>query len=170
MSSELIVLGDDIPTNQAKLAYSSGMSHSVKLGSLESQLEHLLFSTRDIPQFFLQGKRVPFKRSYILKNLGELFALRAQVNLHSELLDSPDFCWSSGKMESYFHRISRALDVRPRIAVFNKKLDYANEVSEVLRNHLHEQHSLKLEWAIIILISVEIGFEVIHFLEGHGHL
>jgi len=68
-------------------------------------------------------------------------------------------------MEEYFERISRNLDVRARIAVFNKKLDYANELSEVLRNHMHEQHSLKLEWCIIVLIAVEICFEIVHFLK-----
>jgi uncharacterized Rmd1/YagE family protein len=81
------------------------------------------------------------------------------------MLDLPDYCWSSAKMEECFDNISRNLDVRPRIAIFNKKLDYANEIAEVLRNHLHEEHSLKLEWCIIILISVEIAFECIHFIE-----
>lgn len=71
-------------------------------------------------------------------------------------------------MEVYFDRISKNLDVRPRIAIFNKKLDYANQIAEVLRSHLHEQHSHKLEWIIIILIGVEIGFEILPYLERFG--
>jgi uncharacterized Rmd1/YagE family protein len=61
--------------------------------------------------------------------------------------------------------ISRNLDVRPRIAIFNKKLDYANEIAEVIRNHLHEEHSVKLEWIIIILIMIEIVFSTLHYLD-----
>ncbi|KAJ8324527.1 hypothetical protein O5D80_006773 [Batrachochytrium dendrobatidis] len=164
MASDIIILGNDHPLEQAKLAYSAGLARSVKLASLEMLLEGHLNKNRGIPEILLKGRRLPVGRAAILRNLGELFSLRAHVNLNSELLDNPDFCWSSRRMEEYFDRISRSLDVRPRIAVFNKRLDYANEVAEVLRNHLHEQHSLKLEWCIIILISVEIAFECVHFL------
>ncbi|KAL2918783.1 hypothetical protein HK105_201617 [Polyrhizophydium stewartii] len=164
IASDVIILGNELPTEQAKLAYSAGLSRSVKLASLEVLLEQHLNKSRDIPGILLRGKRLPIGRAAIMRNLGELFSLRANVNLNSELLDSPDFCWSSRRMEEYFSRISHNLDVSPRIAIFNKKLDYANEVAEVLRNHLHEQHSLKLEWCIIILISVEICFECVHFL------
>ena len=68
-------------------------------------------------------------------------------------------------MEDHFDAISKNLDVKPRVAIFNKKLDYANQIAEVLRSHLHDQHSLKLEWFIIILIGVEIAFELLHYIE-----
>lgn len=165
MTADSIIIGSDLPAHQSKLAFSAGLTRSVKLASLEEQLDKHLNKNRHIPEILLQGKKLPLGRSAILRNLGELFSLRGHVNLHSELLDSPDFCWSSTRMEEYFERISRNLDVRPRIAIFNKKLDYANELAEVLRNHLHEQHSLKLEWCIIILISVEIMFEFIHYFD-----
>lgn len=65
-------------------------------------------------------------------------------------------------MEDIFDKMSRNLDVRPRIAVFNKKLDYANELTEVIRSHLHTKHSTGLEWAIIVLITIEVGFAIYH--------
>ena len=33
-------------------------------------------------------------------------------------------------MEALFDCVSRHLDVRARISIFNKKLDYANEIAE----------------------------------------
>ncbi|KAI8615723.1 hypothetical protein BC830DRAFT_1121148 [Chytriomyces sp. MP71] len=163
--NDTIVIGSDLPQDQYKLAFSSGLARSAKLASLENLLDAHLDKNKEIPDLLLRGKRLPLSRSTILKSLGELFSLRGHVNLHSELLDLPDFCWSSSQMEDAFSEISRNLDVRARIAIFNKKLDYANELAEVLRNHLHEEHSLKLEWCIIILISVEIAFEVVHFVD-----
>jgi hypothetical protein len=59
-------------------------------------------------------------------------------------------------------------DVRSRISTFNKKLDYASDFAEMLRTHLHERHSTHLEMAIIVLISVEIFFTLLHFVEDHG--
>ena len=47
-----------------------------------------------------------------------------------------------------------------RIRQLNAKLDYASGIVEVLRERLSERHSLLLEWMIIILITIEVGFEV----------
>lgn len=71
-------------------------------------------------------------------------------------------------MEDLFDKMTKNVDLRARIGVFNKKLDYANEIAEVLRNHLHEKHSLNLEWCIIILISVEILFSTLGYVERLG--
>ncbi|KAI8617003.1 hypothetical protein BC830DRAFT_1115767 [Chytriomyces sp. MP71] len=163
--NDTIVLGSDLPRDQSKLAYSSGLARSAKLASLENLLDAHLDKNRTVPSHLLLGKRLPFGRTTILQNLGEIYSLRGRVNLHSELLDLPDFCWSSSRMEDAFSNISRNLDVRARIAIFNKKLDYANELAEVVRNHLHEEHSLKLEWMIIWLISIAIGFETLHYFD-----
>ncbi|KND00545.1 uncharacterized protein SPPG_04853 [Spizellomyces punctatus DAOM BR117] len=162
LTADTIIIGNSLPAHQARLAYSSGLARSVKLAALEEMLEKHLEKNRHIPQVLLQGKKLPLSRAAVLQNLGELFSLRGHLNLHGELLDSPDFCWSSAKMEDIFDRISRNLDVRPRIAVFNKKLDYANELTEVIRSHLHTKHSTGLEWGIIILIMIEVGFQVYH--------
>ncbi|KAI8913680.1 hypothetical protein EDD86DRAFT_176302, partial [Gorgonomyces haynaldii] len=165
MSSDDIILGNEIPLEQAKLVYAAAMTRSCKLASLENLLNDHLAKTKHIPSILLQGKKLPLTRQQVLQNLGELYSLRQHVNLSQELVDLPDFLWSSSVMERYFTTMSRNLDVSPRIQIFNKKLDYANEMAEMLRNHLHEQHSLHLEWAIIILISVEIGFEIVHYVE-----
>jgi uncharacterized Rmd1/YagE family protein len=168
--TDIIILGEDLSIEQAKFVYSAGISRSVKLATLENALELHLDNNKKIPMILCRGKKLPISRADMLRNLGELYYLRAQVNLSSELIDLPDFCWSSLKMEEYFDLISKNLDVRPRIAIFNKKLDYANEIADVIRDHLNEQHSLKLEWAIIILISVEIMFSTLHYLETGGFI
>ncbi|KAI8817962.1 uncharacterized protein EV422DRAFT_499524 [Fimicolochytrium jonesii] len=163
LTADTIMIGNNgIPATQSRLAYSSGLARSVKLASLEEMLDQHLEKNKRIPQILLQGKKLPLSSAIVLQNLGELFLLRGHLNLHSELLDSPDFCWSSAKMEDIFERTSRNLDVRSRISIFNKKLDYANELTEVIRSHLHTQHSMGLEWAIVILIMIEVGFQVFH--------
>ncbi|KAJ3103251.1 hypothetical protein HK100_004238 [Physocladia obscura] len=166
IQNDTIVIGSDLPTDQFKLAYSSGLARSAKLASLENLLESHLDKNKDIPEFLQQGKKLPIGRHTILKNIGELFLLRGNVNLHSELLDLPDFCWSSPKMEDAFSDISRNLDVRARIAIFNKKLDYANELADLLRSHLHEQHSVNLELVVIALIFIAVIFETVNYIDG----
>lgn len=40
--------------------------------------------------------------------------------------------------------------------VMNEKLNHCTELAELLRTHLSEKHSLRLEWGIIGLIAIEV--------------
>jgi uncharacterized Rmd1/YagE family protein len=41
--------------------------------------------------------------------------------------------------------------------VMNEKLGQCMEIIELLRDHLKDKHHTRLEWMIILLISVEVG-------------
>jgi uncharacterized Rmd1/YagE family protein len=99
----------------------------------------------------------------VLRLTGRLLHFRAMLNLQSDLLDTPDMYWSEPTLEELYMRVGRMLDNRPRIAVLNKKLDYASELADVLGSHLSEQHTWKLEWGIIALITVEVASDVLHW-------
>lgn len=148
-----------------KIAFSSGFARSTKLAVLETMLLEYFNSTRDIPICLSRGSRLPYNRSFILRKTGQLLSLRAQLNLYSELTDSlPDLFWDSRHelgLEGYYDQVGRALDVGIRIKVLNEKMDYAQEIASVLRERLSEKHGLVLEWTIITLIAVEVGFEIL---------
>ncbi|KZF24721.1 hypothetical protein L228DRAFT_237621 [Xylona heveae TC161] len=154
-----------VDTTLAKIAFSSGLARSTKLAVLETSLSNYFDSTRLIPTMLSRGSRLPFTRSFILRKTGQLLNVRAQLNLYSELTDSlPDLFWDSRHelgLEGYYDQVGRALDVGVRIKLLNEKMDYAQEIASVLRERLSERHGLVLEWMIIILITVEVGFEIL---------
>ena len=121
-------------------------------------------STRTIPTLLSKGSRLPFDRRFMLQKTGELLELRAQLNHYSELTDSlPDLFWDSRHglgLEAYYDQVGRVLDVGVRIKTLNEKMDYAQEIASIMRQTLSEKHSIHLEWIIIILIAVEVGFEL----------
>lgn len=172
LQNDTIIIGPSPPAPLSKLAFSHGLARSAKLGILEVLLDNYLNSTRYIPHVLSTGRAVPLTRREVMRKLGDLMILRAMLNLNSSsaesLLDTPDYYWSKPQLEEYYNRITRCLDVKPRIAVLNQKLDYASELAALLRGHLGENHSLKLEWFIIILIAVEVGFEIVHWSEKMG--
>ncbi|KAL2866973.1 RMD1 family protein [Aspergillus lucknowensis] len=154
-----------VDTVLTKVAFSSGLARSTKLAVLETLLSNYFESTRSIPTLLSQGSRLPFTRDFILRKTGQLLSVRAQLNLYSELTDSlPDLFWDSRHelgLEGYYEQVGRALDVGIRIKLLNEKMDYAQEIASVLRERLSETHGLRLEWIIILLIAVEVGFEVL---------
>ncbi|PHH84366.1 hypothetical protein CDD83_2058 [Cordyceps sp. RAO-2017] len=156
--------GDRLDTTLAKVAFSSGLARSTKLAVLESALTAYIESTRTIPARLSQGAGVPVGRRLILRKTGELLGLRARLNHYSELTDSlPDIFWDSRAelgLEGYYDLVGRALDVNVRIRTLNQKMDYAQEIASVLREVSSEQHGTRLELIIILLIAVEVVFEL----------
>jgi required for meiotic nuclear division protein 1 len=174
----------EVDTTLAKIAFSSGLARSTKLAVLERLTDAYFESTRTIPTIMSRGtpipakpyilrrsfemlgldSRLPFSRSFVLRKTGELLSIRAQLNLYSELTDSlPDLFWDSKHelgLEGYYDQVGKALDVGIRIHVLNDKLDYAQEIATLLRETLSERHGLRLEWMIIILIAIEVFFEL----------
>ncbi|GAB7337459.1 hypothetical protein MBLNU457_g2796t1 [Dothideomycetes sp. NU457] len=149
----------------AKIAFSSGFARSTKLAVLENLLSSYFETTRSIPATLSKGSKLKFTRSFILRKTGELLSIRAQLNLYSELTDAmPDIFWDSPTqlgLSDYYDEVGTALDVSVRIQALNEKLNYASEIASVLRERLSEKHSTGLEWLIIFLISVEVGFELL---------
>ncbi|RMJ25916.1 YagE family [Aspergillus sp. HF37] len=156
-----------------KVAFSSGLARSTKLAVLESLLANYFESTRTIPTLLSKGSRLPYTRDFILRKTGQLLSVRAQLNLYSELTDSlPDIFWDSRHelgLEGYYEQVGRALDVGIRIKLLNEKMDYAQEIASVLRERLSEKHGLRLEWIIILLIAVEVSFEVLRLWKERVH-
>ncbi|KAK3346773.1 hypothetical protein B0T25DRAFT_552852 [Lasiosphaeria hispida] len=177
VSGDVVVLGtrreaeagDRMDTTLAKIAFSSGLARSTKLAVLESSLTRYLESTRHIPDQLSRGLQSPLSRGLILQKTGELLNLRSQLNHYNDLTDAlPDIFWDSEeKLETYYAKIGKALDVGVRIKTLNDKMTYAQEVVNVAQNVLDisekmssEAHSTRLEWIIIILIAIEVGFEL----------
>jgi required for meiotic nuclear division protein 1 len=154
----------DTNATGAKIAYSAALARSTKLAALENSLSHYFSTTRSIPSILSSGSPLRFSRAFILRKTGELLSIRAQLNLYSELTDSlPDLFWDSPHelgLESYYETLGKALDVGVRIKVLNEKMDYASEIAAVLRERLSEKHGTGLEWLIIGLISIEVGFGI----------
>jgi uncharacterized Rmd1/YagE family protein len=161
----------EVDTILAKIAFSSGLARSTKLAVLETLLATYQSSTRSIPSALSSlAPSTLFTRSFILRKTGDLLSIRAQLNLYSELTDSmPDIFWDSRHelgLGEYYDQVGRALDVGVRIKVLNEKIGFAQEIASVLREQLSEKHGLRLEWAIIALIAVEVVLEVYrHWME-----
>jgi uncharacterized Rmd1/YagE family protein len=151
-----------------KLAFSHGLINCVKLGVLESQLDSHIESVRHIPEHMLLGKGIPIDSKQVLVKIGELLSFRAQLNLHSEIIETPDIYWDEPKQEEMYNRVTRLLELRSRVNLLNRKLDYAKEFSEVLKGHLGETHSHNLEkW---IIFEVFFGFFNFFGVDGQSLL
>lgn len=153
-----------LATTLAQIAFSSGLARSTKLAVLEASFMTYFESTRRIPEMLARGRSLGLSQRFILQKTGELLSLRAQLNHYRELTDAlPDIFWDARAelgLEGYYEQVGRALDVGVRIKTLNQKMDYAQEIATVLREVSSERHGTRLEWIIIVLITVEVVFEL----------
>ena len=172
LKGEHIYLSKDNDMNFEKYTFSNALSLSVKLGIWEASLNRYIDSMEFITDDLKSGKRIKMTRSDVLKKTGELFELRHLLNLSSDLLDTPDFYWDREQLEALYLQIYNYLSISRRTKVMNEKLNHCIELAELISTNLNDKHHIRLEWMIIILIMVEVGFEILHyadrFLDKHS--
>ncbi|WP_068467488.1 RMD1 family protein [Candidatus Protochlamydia phocaeensis] len=154
------IVGDEIilPNRDVlnRLAISHGLAQSVKLGTFENAIRRTFNHTKHIPEDLAKHGRIPLSRQEIRKKMGDLFIERNSINLHLDVLDTPEFFWEYSELEPLYAMTDNYLDIDARVEVLNQRLDVVHELFEMLGNELNHQHSSRLEWTIIWLIIIEV--------------
>ena len=151
-----------------KFAFSNAMALSVRSALWEQSLDRFVNSLKHLPIALKRGESIKMSRQEVMEKMGELLTLRHQINLYSDLLITPDFYWDREQLEDLFNKTCNYLEVGRRTRVMNEKLNLCSEMMEMLRSHLEERHTHRLEWMIIALITLEVIFEVIHLIEKYA--
>jgi uncharacterized Rmd1/YagE family protein len=154
-------------TTLTKLAISHGLAQSVKLATFEETIQKTISKTKALPESLARNGKISMSRKETSRKMGELFIERNSINVHSEILDTPEFFWNYPELEPYYRKTAHYLDINKRVEVLNKRLAVVHELFEILSNELNHQHSSRLEWIIIILIVIEV---VIAMLKDIFHL
>lgn len=113
---------------------------------------------------------VTLTKDVVLRKTGELFFLRHSINLGSDMLDPPDFYWDRQHLESLYRSMTAYLNIGRRTKIINEKLNHCYALVELIRDHLNNQHHVRLEQMIIALICVEVFFATLHYVEKYFHV
>lgn len=148
-----------------KYTFSNAMATSIKLGIWEATLERFIDNMQYLTDDLKKGRRIKIDRAEALRLTGELFALRHMINLSSDLLDTPDFYWDREELELLYSQVCSYFSINRRTKVMNEKINHCVELAELISHNLNDKHHIRLEWMIIILIMVEVCFEILHHME-----
>uniref|UniRef100_A0A8R1HM59 DUF155 domain-containing protein n=1 Tax=Caenorhabditis japonica TaxID=281687 RepID=A0A8R1HM59_CAEJA len=154
-------------TNEAileRFSLSQAFAASVKIGVWESLLNNLAEPLSTTTKSLTQGV-IPWSRKQALMKSGEFAALRHSINLDCTLLNK-DFYWERPELEKYYLMAGRHFALDRRIGMLNKRLDYCEELVKMVDNTIALRHASTLEWMIIVLIVIEVFFDIFHFADN----
>lgn len=100
LKGTIYLKNDDKTKLYDQYAISNAIAMSVKLAIWESLLDDFIIKINPITEKMKQGKNLKLTREQVFKRTGELFSLRHQINLSSDLLDTPGKLNSSSQIDN----------------------------------------------------------------------
>ena len=143
------------------------MAYSTPQKLLEQTIQRTIHLTKELPELLAQQGSIKLSRKDIRRMMGRLFIDRSSINLHQELLDTPEFFWEYSDLESYYSLVAHHLDRERRVNVLNQRLRILQELFDMLAAELNHQHSSRLEWTIIGLIVIEVLLHIVTDILGY---
>lgn len=160
IESDLIII--DNKNILTKLAVSFGLAQSAKLTVFETKIDATIANSKHLPHELATKGKIPLSRRDISRKIGAIYIDRSSINLHTEILDIPEFFWEHPNLETYYHKITHYLEIKSRTEILNNRLRVLHELFEILSNELDHRNSHRLEWIIIVLIFFEVMLAVLH--------
>lgn len=145
-----------------KLSISHALAQSVKLSVLEKSVSKILETTSPMQKELARTGSVSLSKKEISKQIGHLFNERYSINLHSDILDTPEFFWRRPSYEPLYLMTAEFQDINVRQGILNHRLNMIQELYNILSNELNYKHSSMLEVTIVILITIEVILALSH--------
>ncbi|KAI0631136.1 DUF155-domain-containing protein [Trametes polyzona] len=156
-----------------QLSVAHALAQSTLLAHYETLATRILSSprTRSIPAQLASTGVLALSRKDALKLTGRLFTLRRDVNLVSNVLDTPELFWDEASLKALYDAVREYMEIGPRVQVLNEKIAVAEDLLGAIHDHLNNNAMDRITWIIIWLIVVaclvEVG-EVIARLVVHA--
>lgn len=155
IANDMITL-PEISTVKQRLSISYAIAQSSVVSLFEHRIEEKVTEYKFIPETLSKIGKIDLSTRRIGMMIGDIFVIRHDLNLHTDILDTPDYFWDEDRYEGDYERVLKYLEMESRVEVLNKRLDMLKELLDVLHAQMENAHSTKLEWIIIWLIVLEV--------------
>ncbi|KAF2222560.1 hypothetical protein BDZ85DRAFT_129543 [Elsinoe ampelina] len=140
-----------------KLAMSHAIGQSTKLSFFEERMARTMSEAQYVPRKLALEGRLGMSRTEVVTLVGKLFEGRVDVNLSSNMLDTPNFFWDSEPtLHPLYAAVREYLEIKPRIQVLNERCRVFLDLAEILSDSIADTKMTRITWIIIVLIIISI--------------
>lgn len=144
-------------SHMLKLAISHAIAQSTKLSRFEERMQATMKDVKFVPKTLALTGQLGLKREQVMRMSGRLFKLRVDVNLSSDVLDTPEIFWESEpSLNPLYTAVREYLEIDQRILVINERCMVFLQMTEILTDSIAEFNMDRITVIIIILIVLSI--------------
>lgn len=137
---------------------------SVVLNLYEARLKQEFDRTEPLALQLGKTGRVMGNAKELIKHIGALLISEHRMVGRAEVTDKPELLWEHPQLNGLFGRMEDEFEIRERHAAIERKLNLLSHTTNTLLELLHNRHSMRVEWYIVILILFELLLSVFSIL------
>jgi len=142
------------------------LAKSVSLEKIEVDIGYLLDEIEYIVAKLHQGE-LAFSDEKLAKISGSILGFKLNTISYIMLLDKPDITWINEDASDLFTELSNLFELDDRYEKILQKTETLMDITEVFSGLAHAKRGNRLEWAVIILIAIEIVLSIIEMYLAH---
>lgn len=143
------------------------LAKSVSLEKIEVDIALLMDEMEEIVTFLHQG-RLNVSDERLAKLSARIFGFKLNMVSYIMLLDKPDITWSNAEASQLYDEMGRLFELNERYQKIRQKADVLSGITEVFSGLAHASRGNRLEWAVIILIGIEIVLSLLDIFVFKG--
>ena len=139
------------------------IAKSVALERIEERVETVLDEMEDVIGQLASGKLgIPDKR--LARLASTILDFKYRSISHIMVLDKPDVTWDNLEADRLYLTMANLFELNQRYAEIRHKSETLMDITGVFSSLSHARRAARLEWAIIILIAIEIIIYIFEIL------
>ncbi|ABK42751.1 conserved hypothetical protein [Magnetococcus marinus MC-1] len=136
------------------------LAKSVLLAVYEEQVSQTLEKMEPLGLAMRKGHTFPRREHGLVQHIGEALHVQNRMVGLAQIGEKPEMLWDRPDMEALFNRMEREYEIHERQAILERKLGLIQNTAQTLLELHQTRHALFLEWAIVVLIVIEVVFTV----------
>ncbi len=140
------------------------VAQSAAMEYYEQIVENLFLRTAQLVERLETRGTVSFRVKPMHRFIGEAISTRTEVLAVLHLLDKPDAAWEDPAMDRIYDELRDEFDLIDRYAALTSKLQSIQESLVLVLDVARDRRLVLLEIVVILLILLEVIFEIPHFM------
>ena len=151
------------------LVIADALAKSVVLARDEREVAAVFDVIEPLARRLGEDGRLPANRRDLLKLIGQSLRVQHSMSGRIEVEEKPDALWDRPDLERLFARLEDEYELKQRAVALTRKLEVIKETATAFTDLIDTRRSLRLEWAIVLLIVFEIVLSLYMLFTGKAH-
>lgn len=134
---------------------STILAKSVALEKNEIGVDSLLDRIENVINDLNRG-RLEVSDEELAKMSAKILSFKLNTISYIMLLDNPDITWNNAEAAALCDKLSSLFELKDRYEKIRQKIEILEDIPEAFSTLAHAKRGTRLEWAVIILIFIEI--------------